>query len=64
VSESAELTRPMDEAGPTAGPGATVEMGKLERSPEMEQSVAPRSAAAREEDERVRVVGRRPVEVS
>jgi GNAT superfamily N-acetyltransferase len=46
VSENAELTRPVDEAGPTAGPGATVEAGRLDRSLEMGKSVAPRSAAA------------------
>jgi GNAT superfamily N-acetyltransferase len=46
VSENAEVTRLVDEAGPTAGPGATVETGRLDRSLEMGKSVAPRSAAA------------------
>ncbi len=46
MSENAELTRPVDEAGPTAGPGATVETGRLLRSLEMGKRVAPRSAAA------------------
>jgi hypothetical protein len=32
VSVNAELTHPVDKAGPTAGPGATVETGKLNRS--------------------------------
>ena len=46
MSENAELTRPVDEAGSTAGSGATVEAGRLDRSLEMGKSVAPRSAAA------------------
>lgn len=46
MSENAELTRPVDEAGPTAGPRATVEAGRLDRSLEMGKRVAPRSAAA------------------
>lgn len=46
MSENAEVTRLVDEAGPTAGPGATVETGRLDRSLEMGKSVAPRSAAA------------------
>lgn len=46
MSENAELTRPVDEAGSMAGPGATVEAGRLDRSLEMGKSVAPRSAAA------------------
>ncbi len=45
MSENAELTHPVDKAGPTAGPGATVETGRLDRSLEMGKRVAPRSAA-------------------
>lgn len=45
MSENAELTRPVDEAGSMAGPGATVETGRLDRSLEMGKRVAPRSAA-------------------
>jgi GNAT superfamily N-acetyltransferase len=46
VSENSELTHPVNEAYPTAGPGVTMETGRLDRSPEMEKSVAPRSPAA------------------
>jgi hypothetical protein len=46
VSENAELTRPVDETGPTPGPGATVKTGELDRSLEMRQSLAPPSATA------------------
>ena len=45
MSENSELTRPVDEACPTVGLGVTVETGRLDRSPEMEKSAAPRSAA-------------------
>ncbi len=45
MSVNAELTHPVDKAGPTAGPGATVETGKLNRSLEMGKSGAPHSAA-------------------
>jgi hypothetical protein len=45
VSVNAELTHPVDKAGPTAGPGATVETGKLNRSLEMGKCIAPHSAA-------------------
>lgn len=45
MSENAERTRSVHEAGLTAGPGATVETGRLNRSLEVEERVAPPSAA-------------------
>jgi GNAT superfamily N-acetyltransferase len=46
VSENAESARPVEEAGSTAGPGITLETGRLDRSLETRRSVAPRSTAA------------------